>query len=103
MRYKGRYCVAVKGTRESRIPQEQVRKLFDAFEKADFFSLRDAYYGPFDVPTVRLALSFDVSRKEVMDGNGGSGLTSQAAKLPELIDHAANTARWIGHPKPFCT
>lgn len=103
VRYEGRHCVVAKGVRTDQLSQEKVRKLFEAFRKADFFSLRDRYSeGWVDAPGIDLRLKFDQWHWQVFDSNETLGMPGDAAALPDLIDALAGTNRWIGTPGPNC-
>ena len=100
-RYQGRYCVSTKGPRSGRLTHDQVAKLYDQFRRADFFSLRLVYSeGVVDAPGIQLLLKFDGWTRNVIDLDDTSGMPPQAAALPNLIDSAVDSKRWIGNPGP---
>lgn len=101
--YDGLKCVAAKGPRVGRITREQVRAIFAAFKQADFFSLRYAYNeNTMDAPGTEMTLAYDAWRMSVRDAVDTEGLPPDAAKLPDTIDRAADTAAWIGKPVAGC-
>jgi len=103
VRYEGRSCVSTKGIRIAKLPLAEVQTLFDAFRRADFFSLCNIYKeGTVDASSVELKFAYDKWQKHVVDMEDTSGMPDEAAKLPDLIDAATNTNHWIGHPNSKC-
>jgi Domain of unknown function (DUF6438) len=101
--YEGDYCVIAKGARTAHLPQKDVRALFEAFQHADFFSLRGKYdTGVTDWTGVIMSLHFDKWNWTVVDMQGTTDLPPAASQLPDLIDRAANTARWVEFPDKDC-
>ncbi|MEI9887488.1 MAG: DUF6438 domain-containing protein [Rhizomicrobium sp.] len=98
--YLGEANVFVKGEASARVSRAQVRRLYRAFRKADFFWLYDAYRAPItDLPEYRVGISYDGRRMEVLDYMGqGIGMPPAVVELERLIDKTANTARWIKGP-----
>lgn len=102
--YEGKDCVTSKGARFGHITGTQIRKLFEAFRKADFFSLRKWYNkGWVDAPEVLLSIKYDRWSGNVLNSSGTEGFPAEAAGLPDLIDSMANTARWVGKPGRNCS
>ncbi|HEY1629737.1 MAG TPA: DUF6438 domain-containing protein [Rhizomicrobium sp.] len=103
VRYQGDYCVIAKGARVAHLPQKDVRALFEAFQRADFFSLRPIYdTGITDNSGVTMVLHFDQWNWSVDDRQETTGLPVEASKLPDLIDKFAGTARWVAFPDKDC-
>lgn len=97
----GWHFVEAKGSRTSRVPQEKVRALYDAFVKADFFWTLDEYVAPItDLPTSTVTISFDGKQKMVVDYAGGHvGMPKVIDDLEDAIDALAGTKEWIGHTR----
>jgi hypothetical protein len=103
VRYKGNHCVSVQGVRTAHLPQNQVRKMFEAFQWADFFSLKDRYSeGWVDAPGIALWIRYDQWKWQVFDANQTLGMPGDAAALPDLIDATINSNRWVGTPSQKC-
>jgi len=100
--FEGQNFVAAKGRRTGRIAPEQVKALYDAFEKADFFSLLDNYASHItDMPSTIVTLAYDGHSKTVTDYAGlRIGMPQAVADLEALIDKTANTSQWIGEGDP---
>ncbi len=98
------------GVIKSRITQEQLHELLDAFEKADYFSLQDSYRNGDDgCPTTwtdsssaYTSIQIDGRMKRV-DHYLGCGYRSenfesypkQLTELEETIDRVVNTKQWL--------
>jgi hypothetical protein len=95
--YLGQAFVGVKGEAGGRISRAQVRRLYDAFRKAQFFWLQDGYVAQVtDLPSTRIAISFDGRSKQVIDYAGvGIGMPREVVDLETLIDAMAGTEKWI--------
>lgn len=95
--YDGLGFVAITGQRKAHIPADNVRALWDAFVKADFFWTFDEYRaGVTDLPTNRLSISFDGKSKTVVDYDGREiGMPKQVSELENAIDATANTKKWL--------
>jgi Domain of unknown function (DUF6438)/Ankyrin repeats (3 copies) len=89
--------VAVAGPHKARIPEQDVRDLFAAFRKADFFWLLDAYRAPIsDFPDNRIAIAFDTHEKSVNDYIGQAvGMPKAVLDLEQTIDRLAGTRKWV--------
>ena len=105
--YQGKYCVLTKSTRAGHLTHDKIKNLFQAFQRADFFSLRAAYNERvLDGSGIRLTLEYDHKSWSVVDMAETEGLPAQAAALPGIIDSMVNSAHWVGHnsgahcPKP---
>jgi hypothetical protein len=96
--YNGGNFVVERGERRAKIAPEQVRALYEAFRKAEFFWLLDGYHsGVTDMPTQTLTIAFDGRSKQVVDYAGAMiGMPRGVGELERLVDTTANTARWIG-------
>lgn len=97
VRYHGLDFVAITGQHEAHIPADNVRALWDAFVKADFFWTFDEYRaGVTDLPTYRVSISFDDKSKTVVDYDGREiGMPNQVSELENAIDVTANTKKWV--------
>ena len=95
--YVGEANVAVKGEAAAQIPRADVRRLYDAFRKAQFFWLYDSYRAPItDLPEYHVGISYDGHSMEVVDYMGtGIGMPHAVVDLEQLIDKVANTQQWI--------
>ncbi|HEY0302759.1 MAG TPA: DUF6438 domain-containing protein [Rhizomicrobium sp.] len=96
----GEANVFVQGPAGGRISQAQVRRLDEAFRKANCFGRYYAYRAPItDLPEYRVGISYDGHKMEVLDYMGqGVGMPRAVSDLERLIDKTANTARWIKGP-----
>jgi hypothetical protein len=95
--YEGSDCVAVRGERSDKIDVDRVRRLVSAFERADFFSLRESYRSRItDIPTFRISLSVDGREKSVEDYGGTMvGMPAAVRALEDEVDETASTDRWV--------
>lgn len=95
--YEGEHFVAQQGVR-ARISEVAVRRLYDAFVRAEFFWTFDEYRSPVtDFPTTIVTLSFDGRSKTVLDYAGTfEGMPKEIAELEDAIDAAAGTRQWTG-------
>ena len=95
--YTGEANVAVKGDASAEIPRAQVRRLYNAFRKAQFFWLYDAYRAPItDLPEYHIGISYDGHSMDVVDYMGqGIGMPRAVVDLERLIDKTAHTERWV--------
>jgi hypothetical protein len=95
--YRGSDCVALRGEKADTIPVKRVRKLVAAFERAEFFALRDSYRSRVtDIPTFTLSLSLDGKQKSVEDYGGTMvGMPDTVRALEDAVDRAASTERWV--------
>jgi hypothetical protein len=95
--YEGEHFVEVQGVHLAHVPDATVRRLFDAFVRADFFWTYDEYRSPVtDLPTSIVTISFDGHSKTVVDYAGEQqGLPKAVADLEDAIDAAAGTRHWI--------
>ena len=95
--YTGEANVATIGTASGEISHADVRRLFGAFRKAQFFWLYDSYRAPItDLPEYHVGISYDGHSMEVLDYMGtGIGMPPAVVDLEQMIDKTANTAQWI--------
>ena len=95
--YMGVNFVAAKGVRTGHISEQALRRLYDAFAKADFFWTFDDYTAPItDLPTYTITLSYDGRSKTVEDYAGRHvGMPKEITDLEDAIDAAASTGKWI--------
>lgn len=86
--YNGGSFVALTGSHRGWIPKETVLEIVNAFQQADYFSLRDRYVaGITDNPTYTTSISFDGRTKEVVDYVGASaGMPDSVTTLEDAID-----------------
>ena len=96
--YEGEHFVARQGLHTAHIPDQAVRRLYDAFVKAEFFWTFDEYRSPVtDFPTYIVTLSFDGRSKTVVDYAGKlEGMPREIVDLEEAIDATAGTRQWTG-------
>jgi uncharacterized protein DUF6438 len=93
VRYEGRSAVAVAGTRTTAISRLAVESLLAAFDRIQFFSLKDRYFGPVtDLPTTYLSLTLGERSKMVQDYFGAP---RELKELERLVDEIAGTDRWV--------
>lgn len=98
------------GTIISKVSQEQIQQLINAFEEANYFSLRDSYTETedcpggmsTDLPTAYTSIQINGRRKSIshyygcMDkGEGTFGYPLQLSKLEFKIDEIVNTKQWM--------
>jgi hypothetical protein len=97
VRYEGQHFVAVQGKHTAHIPKEEVRKLYLAFEKANFFWTLDKYEAKVtDLPTQALSISFDGRSKQVIDYGGlAIGMPKELAGLENLLDAVTQSQTWV--------
>jgi hypothetical protein len=103
--FEGRRFVKKVGTAKSVISKEQVRELLAAFEKINYFDLRDRYEGPgdgctqsaTDHPSAITSITLNGKSKSVRHYYGCRGVEvlAELEKLERAIDDAANSAQWI--------
>jgi uncharacterized protein DUF6438/ankyrin repeat protein len=95
--YDGDAFVAVAGPHKARIAEQDVRDLFAAFRKAEFFWLLDGYSAPVtDFPSNHIAIAFDPHEKSVSDYVGRAvGMPKDVSDLEEMIDRLAVTRKWV--------
>ena len=95
--YQGGDYVAVSGNHRSSVSMDEVRSLFDAFGKSDFFWTFDEYRADItDNPTYVVAISYDGHRKRVVDYVGRAvGMPREIAELENTIDAIAHTEKWV--------
>jgi hypothetical protein len=94
VRYKGTRCVATTGERETHIPVDRVRRLYDAFLKAEFFWTFDNYKTIIDGGGDEVIIAFDDHKKSVW----GMAMPIEIAQLKEAIDKAADVKQWVQSP-----
>jgi uncharacterized protein DUF6438 len=95
VRYEGRSAVAVAGTRTTTISRGAVESLLAAFDRIQFFSLKDRYFGPVtDLPTTYISLTLGERSKMVQDYFGAP---KELKELERLIDEIVGTDRWVRH------
>lgn len=95
--YDGKSHVVVTGAHRAHVSKDDVEQLVQAFQKADYFSLRDSYvYGVTDNATYTTSISFDGHTKSVKDYVGlRVGMPEDVTNIEDLIDRLTGTERWI--------
>jgi ankyrin repeat protein len=95
--FTGESHVLVPGEHAAHLDPAIAACLFEAFRKADFWSLRPRYAAQaFDLPTYQLTLSVGGKTKTVIDYLGRAvGMPKEVTDLENALDGAAETHRWI--------
>jgi ankyrin repeat protein len=95
--FDGGRFVAIAGKHKAKISDQQVQKLYAAFQHADFFTLFERYEAPItDFPEYRVAIEFDGHKMAVEDYVGRAiGMPDVVSGLEDLIDDTAGTEKWI--------
>lgn len=95
--YTGERFVLLDGRHVTKIGEDKIRALFEAFRKADFFRLYDSYVAHItDNPATLVTLAYDGHKKSVLDYVGRSvGMPPEVTALQDRIDDIAGTATWI--------
>jgi len=94
--YRGGGSVAVSGEHHFQIPKQRVRDLVDAFRRAEFFWLYDAYLPPVsDARWEEVRIAFDGREKTVVEAAGDiDGLPATVYAAMDAIDDAAGIKTW---------
>lgn len=95
-KYIGRHFVSVTGKQQSKIPPQDVHKLFAAFQDADFFWFRNDNAGCLDTQVNKLTLSYDGRSKTITYDECSQPSLDKLISLGRAIDQTANTKQWIG-------
>lgn len=97
VRYTGLDHVAVTGRHRAQISQDDVRALYQAFVKADFFWTFDEYTTPVtDSATYTVTIVYDGHSKKLVDYVGRDiGMPKQITALEDAIDAVAQTEKWV--------
>jgi hypothetical protein len=100
--FEGDEFVPVTGERHSWVSKQTIRKLVNAFQKADFFSLKDKYGAAvMDSPVCVISIEWDGKRKEICDYEGftvgmPAAVTPAAVtRLEQQVDQLALQNDWI--------
>lgn len=107
--FEGLYSVKKNGTLKTSISQKKVVQLIAAFEKANYFSLKDEYVSKqdgcpdvwTDQPFVTTSIVMDGKSKSIKHyqgckGNNGSPIYPKGlTELENKIDKIVGTKRWI--------
>ncbi|MEK6287530.1 MAG: DUF6438 domain-containing protein [Acidobacteriota bacterium] len=103
--FEGNRFVKKVGTAKSAISQEQIRELIVAFEKINYFDLKDRYERPeddckqwvTDHPSALTSITLNGTSKSVIHYYGCRGVEvlAKLEKLEQAIDDAVNSAQWI--------
>lgn len=102
--YSGRGSVAVEGQHSDRITFEKVRRLLDAFRKADFYSFDDKYsLFVTDNPTYVVGIKIGTIAKTITDYVGTqAGMPQVISTLEDEVDASAGTAKWLRGNSESC-
>jgi len=100
VQFEGLAHVDAMGKHSDRISRDAVTELLAAFQRADFFSLKNEYAAAItDIPSFTVSIEFDGRKKSVLDHYGLSvGMPEAVADLEEAFDRLANTVRWLRGP-----
>jgi ankyrin repeat protein len=95
--FEGVSNVLVTGHHRARLSPNAVQELMQAFERADYFSLKDQYTKSVtDAPTYVTSIEFDDQKKSVVDYLGLQVWMPEAVRdLEGAIDRIADTERWV--------
>ena len=95
--FTGKGWVTMRGEYHSRISQDAVRQILEAFRAADYFSLDNEYRYPVtDNPTYVTSISFNGAEKSVTDYVGEEvGMPSSVTALELAIDRLSGTDKWV--------
>jgi hypothetical protein len=98
--FTGKAHVATMGTAQGQISMDDVRELVNLFRAADYYSLRDDYFGASGgPPTYTTSISIDGQTKKVEEVVGLiMGMPKSVIDLEDAIDRIAGTAKWIKGP-----
>lgn len=97
--YVGEAFVKVEGERRHRITEDRVRELIKAFERINYFSLKDRYavdengQSVTDQPTTTTSISLNGKYKKVVDYYCAP---KELVALEDLIDKLAGLYEYIG-------
>jgi hypothetical protein len=96
--YIGNSFVDFTGEHRSVISQDELSELRRAFERIDFFSLKDSYtdMGATDFPSAIVSLTVNGREKVIDHYHGDFNAPEELSKLESEIDRVANTTQWIG-------
>ena len=94
--YQGGGGAAVGGRHQTKIPQDAVRSLFEAFRAADYFSTLDNYVvTAWHFGDYATSIAFDGRRKSVRNLIGVDlGLPTSVAELENAIDRVVGSRKW---------
>ena len=103
--FEGTRFVKKVGTARSTISEEQIRELIVAFDKINYFELRDQYVKPedgckqwlTDNPSAITSINRSGKSKSVTHYYGCRGIEvlKDLEKLEQAIDNAVNSGQWI--------
>lgn len=97
--YKGVDSVKITGEKQYKIPRERIKRLLEAFEKIDYFSLKDEYrtdengMSVTDLPETITSISINGKRKQVINYYYGP---KKLDELENLIDFLTDLNDYIG-------
>lgn len=94
--YEGYRFVGTEGTAEARLEPEQLQALLDAFARAEYFALDDAYTDVrmTDMPSAITSLELGTRRKTVTHYHGDPSAPEALTALEDAIDEITGSARW---------
>ncbi len=95
--YNGTRFVQVVGTAKTTIPREQVKELVAAFDRSNFFSLKDYTTANItDAPSAITSITVRGQTKTVRHYQGDRSAPQALTDLETQIDKTANSAQWVG-------
>ncbi len=99
--WEGDQYVAVPGVRLAVISQDQVRQLVAAFERTDYFALKDQYteYMVTDSPSAVTHFQRGGKGKTVDHYHGDLNAPRKLTTLEAQIDEIVGTTQWIGQDR----
>ena len=90
--YNGNSAVDKIGNYEKNITEEELIKLKDAFEKYDFFGMKDEYSSQItDVPNRYVGYTFDGKTKKIKDRYNAP---AELKEIEKLLDGIADSEGW---------
>jgi len=95
--YKGEDFVKVKGKRVSRIDNDKIKKLAQAFKEADYSSLKSNYenFTATDMPYAITSITINGEIKKVKHYHGDFSAPKKLTKLEDRIDKIVGTSKWL--------
>ena len=95
--YSGVDFVQIRGIQESTIGTDEVNRLVEEFEKADYFSLKDSYtsFGMSDMPSANTSIIIGGKTKSIQHYLGDRTAPEKLTELENKIDEIVNSAQWI--------
>lgn len=95
--YQGGRFVKVQGARLKKLSPTELAALEEAFEKADYFSLRDSYRGgSTDCPSTQTSFTREGRTKSLEHNMCAESAPQELTWLEERIDEVSDSVRWVG-------